>query len=192
MDKESQPEAEQPKAGKIFFLIFILLIIASVAVVYYRIMIKKDYIIEAQADCDPYTEKCFIWKCDPESSEKGEACTGDMEEDIWYYKVVRRNAGKIPLCNPEDEDCTALVCGEGEPECEQVFCNDENKEAQGVDCSDPVKYTQENPEEEDATCEEGDTECVAEEGDETESADSVNSTESADGTENTGSVDSVE
>ncbi len=133
------------KKSKIIIIIFGLLIVGAVALTYWRIMIKKDYIIEAQTDCDPYTQSCFIWKCDPNSNVEGEGCTGDAENDIWYYNIVKRNASRIPLCDLKDENCQALVCGENEPECEQIFCNDENKKEQGVECNDPVKYTEENP-----------------------------------------------
>ncbi|MBU4216380.1 hypothetical protein L6270_01530 [Candidatus Parcubacteria bacterium] len=156
------------KKSKIFFIIFGLLIVGSVAVTYWRIMIKKDYIIEAQTDCDPTTEQCFVWECDPESMEEGEACTGDADADIWYYKIVKRNASRIPLCDPADEDCDALVCGESEPECEEILCNEDNKEDQEVECNNPEEYVVANPEtEEEVECAEGDVCPIDEAGDDT-------------------------
>lgn len=152
------------KKSKILLWVFVALIIGSVAVTYWRIMIKKDYIIESQVDCDPYAEVCFVWKCDPSSTVEGEACTGDPESDIWYFQVAKRNASRIPLCDPDtDENCQPMVCEENEPECEQIFCTEDNMEDQyAVECNDPVKYTKENPVEEEAVeCEEGDTECEA-------------------------------
>lgn len=162
------------KKSKIFFIIFGMLVVVMVGATYWRIMIKKDYVVEAQIDCDPYIQNCFIWECDPNSNVEGEACTGDAEKDIWYYNIVKRNAGRIPLCDPAtDENCTALVCGENEPECEQIFCNDENKGEQGVECNDPVKYTEENPVEEEAVeCAEGDTECISQQDENSEPVDS--------------------
>lgn len=137
------------KKSKILFIIIGLLIAGSVAVTYWRIMVKKDYIIEAQADCDPYSEACFIWKCDPSSTEKGEACTGDPEADIWQYKIARRNAANIPLCDPEkDETCDPWACELIEAECSQTLCDEATAEEQGAECNDPVKYTEENPQEE--------------------------------------------
>ncbi len=160
------------KKNKIFFIVFFLLIIGSIGATYYRTMIKKDYIVSAQTDCDPYTEKCFIWECDPASTVEGEACTGDPESDVWYYQILERKAYNVPLCDPNDENCEALVCPEGEKDCSVTFCNDENKVEQGVECNDPVQYTIDNPEEEETECEEGDEECLAaeEEGEETEEA----------------------
>ena len=110
-------------------------------------MIQKDYIIEAQADCDPYAEKCFVWKCDPASSVEGEKCTGDAEKDIWYFQIARRKAANIPLCDPNtDENCDPWTCAEGEKDCSAEFCTEDQLEAQSAaECSDPVKYTAENP-----------------------------------------------
>lgn len=143
------------KKSKILFIIMGLLIIGSVAVTYWRIMVKKDYIIEAQTDCDPYTENCFIWECDPNSTEEGEACTGDPESDIWYYKITKRNAANIPLCDPEtDETCDPWACGLIESECSQTLCDEITAEEQGVECNDPEQYTLDNPEEEDLSADE--------------------------------------
>ncbi|EKE15791.1 MAG: hypothetical protein ACD_11C00105G0016 [uncultured bacterium] len=155
------------KKSKIFFAVFFLLIAASVAATYYRIMIKKDYVIEAQTDCDPYAEECFVWECDPESDVEGEACVEDPEENIWYFKVVRRNASQIPLCDPNtDETCDPWTCEAGEADCEDMFCSEDQLEAQYASrCIDPVIFAEENPIEEEETieCEEGDEECAADE-----------------------------
>ena len=146
---------------KIFWWVIGLLTVFSLVFAFYRYMIKKDYIIQAQTDCDPYMETCFVWECDPASDVDGEKCTGDTENDIWYYKLIDRNAGKIPSCDLEDESCEALVCGDNEPECKYTLCNEENKiEMESEECTDPIKYSLENPiEEEGIVCEEGDTEC---------------------------------
>ena len=149
------------KKSKILLTIFFLLIVGSVAFTYYRIMIKKDYLISSQVDCDPYTEKCFIWNCDPESTVEGEACTGDPEADVWYYKVAQRNASRIPLCNPEtDENCQPFLCEAGEPECAETLCSAEPV-AEGETCNDPEEYTLNNPAEEEECDPEVDEECEA-------------------------------
>ncbi|MBU2028426.1 hypothetical protein KJ761_00865 [Patescibacteria group bacterium] len=174
MDKKSPPKADQPRADKILWIVFFLLIVGSVAFTYYRVMIKKDYLISSEVDCDPYTEKCFIWNCDPESDVEGEACIGDPEMDIWYYKIVERNASRIPLCDPEvDEDCEPFLCEAGELECGETLC-DAAAAAEGEECTDPEEYALNNPEEEcdpevDEDCEEEvcdpeiDEECPVEE-----------------------------
>jgi hypothetical protein len=151
------------KKSKILVIVIFILIAGVVAVTYWRIMIKKDYIISAQTDCDPAMEKCFIWNCDSKSTVEGEACTGDPETDTWYYKIIERKAYNIPLCDPKDENCVALTCPEEEADCEEVFCNVETA-TQGEECSDPETYIKEHPEvlEEEACDPETDENCPAE------------------------------
>ena len=129
--------------SKIFFVAFFIIIAGSVFATYYRYVVLRDYIIEAEADCDPYSESCFIYVCDPEA---GEECTGDPEEDTSYYKTIHRNAKNIPLCDPNDEACEALTCPAGEADCEISLCDPEVEE--DIECSDPVTYTEEHPIEE--------------------------------------------
>ena len=132
---------------------------------YWRIVIKKNYIVESQIDCDPYTEACFIWECDPNSTVEGEACTGDPENDIWYYKLTQRKASKVPLCDPNvDELCDPWTCEPGEKDCSETLCNEETKIEQEAECNNPEEYTLNNPEEEEeeaVECEEGDEECLS-------------------------------
>jgi len=150
------------KKSKIFFIIFGLLIVVAVSSTYWRIMDKKDYIAEAQIDCDPTIEKCFVWKCDPNSTVEGEACIGDAEKDIWYYQVAKRNARNIPLCDPATDDtCDPWTCIEGEKDCATTFCDEITAKEQKVECSDPVQYNIDNPPvDESANCEEGDEACA--------------------------------
>jgi len=141
------------RKSKIFFIVLGLLIAGSVAVTYWRIMVKKDYVIESQVDCDPTVDKCFIWECDPASDVEGEKCTGDPDNDIWYYQIARRNASRIPLCDPDkDDNCKPMECDPAtEKDCSVTFCDEITKVAQKVECSDPVKYNEENPPEADAS-----------------------------------------
>lgn len=164
MEKQNPSTGNHPLAGKILMWLMAALILGSVGVTFWRIVIKKDYIIESQTDCDPTIEKCFIYTCDPQTET---TCTGNPDDDIWYYQKVRRNANKIPVCDSGDENCQEFVCDEGEKECNVSFCTEETKSEEDV-CSDPVQYNLENQEEEEIIeCEEGDEECLAgeEEGD---------------------------
>lgn len=138
------------KKTKAFWWTMVFLILISVLATFYRYMIKRDYIIQAQVDCDPYNEACFVWNCDPGSDVEGEACTGDPENDTWYYKVINKKANQVSSCDENDENCKPLFCGENEPDCEFVFCNPENMEEFGSTiCINPVDYTLANPKEED-------------------------------------------
>ena len=156
MDTQETPKENQnitlDKKSKILFVIIGLLIIGSVAVTFWRYMVKRDYIVQAQTDCDPTTEKCFIWKCDPASTVEGEKCTGDPDKDTWYYKIIHRNAKNIPLCDPNDKNCTALVCDPGEKDCSEELCTAQNVKAPDT-CNDPVQYNIDNPPEEDTSTE---------------------------------------
>jgi hypothetical protein len=148
------------RKSKILFVIIGILIVGSVAVTFWRYMIKRDYVVQAQTDCDPTTENCFIWKCDPASTVEGETCTGDPETDIWYYKIIHRNAKNIPLCDPNDENCAALVCDPGEKDCSEEFCTPQNVKAPET-CNDPAQYNTDNPPEEDSEeCDPDDQECL--------------------------------
>lgn len=170
------------------------LILASFGATYYRYMVKKDYIVQAQTDCDPYSEACFVWNCDPDSTEEGEMCTGNPDEDTWYFKVINKNASQIASCDANDENCDALVCAQNEPDCEFVFCNPENMEENyASSCIDPAKYTLENPIEEDIVCKEGDVECSESEEAEIEGGEEVNneSQEAAD-IKNIENIESIE
>lgn len=176
---QQNPEIILDRKSKILFIVIAILIAGSVAVTFWRYMIKRDYIVQAQADCDPTTEKCFVWTCDPNATDSSEKCTGNPDNDTWYYKNVRRNAKNIPLCDPNSEDCTALVCDPGEKDCSEELCTAENV-PEGEKCNDPVQYNIDNPPEEDSEecapdddeclsaqdeaveCEEGDEECAAE------------------------------
>jgi hypothetical protein len=154
------------KKTKIFFIVFGLLILGSVIFTYYRIMIKRDYVISSQIDCDPYAEKCFIWKCDPDAVSEDEKCTNDPENDIWYYKIVYRKANKIPLCDSSaDENCDLWTCEEKEKNCGETLCDDETKIEQEAECNNPEAYASENPieettEETSVECAENDMECM--------------------------------
>ncbi len=131
-----------------------IIVIVSIGFTYYRIIVRRDYIIEAQTDCDPYTERCFHFQCDQNSTKEGLACTGTPENDDWYYQVVRRKAANIPDCDPaRDENCQALECPSDEKDCEVRYCEDGDL-PEGVTCNDPVVYAAENPvvEEEPSPC----------------------------------------
>ena len=129
--------------SKILFWTLGVFIILSVSASYYRYMVLHDYIIEAQIDCDPTLESCFVWVCDLEA---GEECTGNEDEDTWYYKYIYRNAKNIPLCDPKEEGCDALICPEGgELECERINCTSESLASYEItgECTNTVDFDEE-------------------------------------------------
>ncbi len=125
--------------SKILFSVMGVLIVLSISASYYKYMVLHDYIIEAQIDCDPSVESCFVYVCDPEAEE----CAGNPEDDTSYYKYLYRNAKNIPLCDPADEGCDALVCPESEEEgCQIIACSAETLATYEVDgaCTNPVDF----------------------------------------------------
>ena len=123
------------KKSKILFLVFFLVLAGSIFLTYYRYMVVKDYVIETQVSCDPMVESCFIYVCDPEN---GEECTGDLEQDTSYYKLLHRNAKNIPLCDPAEADCPVAVCRPGEVDCQVTLCDPAAGEAMA--CSNPSDF----------------------------------------------------
>jgi len=112
------------KKSKILMWVFIIALIISVGVTYYRYVIQRDYLIFAHAPCDPKTESCFYYECEED----------DLECEIEYYKKIEKKAFNIELCDSEDPECQPLVCKEGEADCEITSCSEENLE-EGELCS---------------------------------------------------------
>jgi hypothetical protein len=118
--------------SKILLGILGVVIVLSVSTSYYRFLVLHDYVIETEIDCDPTYESCFTWECDSESEE----CTGNPEEDIWYYKLAYRNAKNIPACDLNDETCNQFACPEGgEADCVEILCSQEALNEHGIDTS---------------------------------------------------------
>lgn len=167
-------------AGRIVLTIFVFLVAGSVAAAFRRYMVRNDYVVQTQVECDPESEACFVWECDMESLEEGEKCTGNPDEDVWYYKLVRKNAQNIPFCDPNKEECEEISCKEGETGCSEEFCTPENV-PDGENCNDPGQYLLENPPEEecaeDGKCAVSEEDVEAE--DETVSDDEENTGETA-------------
>jgi hypothetical protein len=144
------------KKSKILFLVFGLFILGAVGATYLKYFVLKDYYIQAEAECDPVVEKCFVYECTPEEDVD---CPANEDERISYYKYVKKKAYLIPLCDPNDEECDALTCEEGQ-DCEEILCD----ETSGGECNDPEEYLAANPiEEEDgevSECLPEDEECL--------------------------------
>lgn len=128
------------KKSKTYLVVFSLLVIGSVVATFIRIFILKDYVIESQIDCDPAKDACFIWECTPDAVDETERCTGDPDNDIWYYQLAERSASHVPLCDPNDETCHPFDCPLEEPECGFTYCDEETSQQQEAECSNPVDF----------------------------------------------------
>jgi len=125
-------------AEKILTMVFVVLVLGSVGVTYYRYIVQKDFLVKYETPCEPSEEACFVYECDLEADE----CTGNPEEDTTYYSLMYRKAYNIPECDVEVEgDCDdAYVCPDGEEGCSVVTCTEETATAEEVTCSDPRDF----------------------------------------------------
>jgi len=129
-------EQKSNKANKIFYIILALLIIASIAATFYKIVIMKNYQITAQVFCDPKTEKCFVSVCDPSADDTCSAAS-TTEERTTYYKNISKKAASISACEAtlEKNGCgEELSCTTGEADCSYTYC-DPNNLGEGEECS---------------------------------------------------------
>ena len=130
------------RKSKILLWIFILLILLSVSATFYKTVILQDFVVYNEIDCDPSSENCFVWTCNP-VIDGADACTRNPDDDTWYYKIAYRNAQNINLCNSEEnETCDPYACTEFENDCMQITCSNEaliEYERDGK-CSGPDYY----------------------------------------------------
>ena len=169
MDEQTAPKIKKVSLERILTWTFFLVIITVVVITFLKYFVLKDYIIQAEADCDPMTETCFIYECVPGTDADCADDPEDPEAKLSYYKKVDKKAFLIPDCDPNDENCDALNCqGLSEGDCSETLCSDETKE-EGIECVDPAAYSASHPEEEecdpevDEDCEVADEESENEE-----------------------------
>ena len=83
------------KKSRILFLIIFLAILTSVGLSFDKYMVKRDYLMQIQADCDPAMEECFVVECSPEDDSE---CPADEAERISYYKLIMKKAMGLLFC----------------------------------------------------------------------------------------------
>lgn len=132
----------------------VIIVLVSICVIwsvwhsYTRFYVEKDFLILQHVSCDPETENCFVWQCDPAAEE----CTGNPEEDTEYYKILEKKAANIPECSIEEE-CEESFCEIGETDCIESLCTPEAAELEEAVCSSDLEEseTTEGSEEEELT-----------------------------------------
>lgn len=104
--------------------------VVGVLATFYLFILKGDFYISVSAPCDPETESCYYWVCKPDYWFD---CTGDPEEDIFIYKIVRKKASELSSCDPvveqsgffskliDEKECPPPTCEEG-GDCETIYC----------------------------------------------------------------------
>jgi hypothetical protein len=162
MDEQSAPRIQKVSFERISTWAFFLVIITVVIITFLKYFYLKDYYIQAQADCDPETEKCFSTTCD---SATDDTCSQNPDEQTSYYKIIKKKAYLIPLCDLNSKDCPKLACSQDE-DCEETLCDETTvKDQEGAECNDPEAYKKNMKSEEDIdsesdqACDPADTEC---------------------------------
>ena len=126
----SQKPSREKLFNRLFYIVFFLLIIGSVAFTFYRIYIKLDYQILASTSCDPQIETdgdCFAYEEEVVNTEADGVETTTNETS--YYKLISKKAANISTCESSEEKlgCTEeLTCLENETDCSYEYCTDEN------------------------------------------------------------------
>lgn len=136
------------KKSKVLILIFLLLLFGSVAMSFYKIVIKMDYLITLETECDPAVNACFIFECSPEDDSE---CPENEAERISYYQILTKKAYNFPNCD-FNENCPQPTCAEGETDCEITFCDETTKE-EDQQCSNPTDFQAEQVDEDDPCAE---------------------------------------
>lgn len=109
---------------KRYFLTITLLplLVLALSASYYRFVVLKDYMVTYEAECDPYTEQCFIY------------CEDEECEEIFYYKYLTRQASEIYLqCGSDITECEAATSCSEEIACEVTYCEDDPENCEDLD-----------------------------------------------------------
>jgi hypothetical protein len=128
------------KKSKIFFVVFFSIAFIVISISFYKFYVLKDYYIKSEVECDPETEKCFIYECDPTADSE---CPENPDERVSYYKLIEKKAYALPLCDSSSSDCLPIACQAGE-DCSEFLC-DETTKAKEEQCNDPEEYLKNNP-----------------------------------------------
>jgi hypothetical protein len=96
----------------VFFILAILVIVTGVAS-YYRFMIKHDYVVIYEGECDSSMEQCFI------------GCNDDACIEKYYYSKMQKYAPDLYAeCGEDITDCEAAsVCLQGDKKCSITYCD---------------------------------------------------------------------
>jgi len=131
---ESTP-VKNSKKTLIFNILFLLTILFFVSVTFYKIVIVKNYQMISQVSCNPQTESCFLYKCNPDVD-------GECPQENIYYKYISKNASTIDTCEKTEQKdgCKEeLSCVTGESSCYYEYC-DQSMLEEGEKCSDLKNY----------------------------------------------------
>lgn len=103
------------KKNRIFWVVFILLIIFVVADTYVRIFLQKDYMLLIEVQCNPELESCFAHTpADLCKDSDDQNCIQNTESE--YYKILHKKAATVPnYCERNSEGvCVELYCSDSD------------------------------------------------------------------------------
>lgn len=115
---------------KIYYSVAGSLILLVVCAAFLKYFVFKDYIITMHVDCDPASEHCFVSVCDPSEDD---TCSKDPSEQMSYYKVIQKKAGRMPNCDPNSNSCV-INCS-NDNDCKIILCSPDSQDF-GDTCSD--------------------------------------------------------
>jgi hypothetical protein len=96
-----------------FILILIIIIIGVIS--YFRFIVRHDYLVGYEGECDPTAESCFI------------GCNDDTCTEEYYYTKMQKYAPDLYAeCGKDITDCEAAdVCLPEDQKCSVTYCDSE-------------------------------------------------------------------
>lgn len=96
-----------------FTLVILLAVITVVILCYNRFIVRHDYIIGYESECDPAIQSCFIG-CEDDT------CT----EEYYYAKAQKYAPDLLSECGKDITDCEfANMCLENDRFCSIIYCD---------------------------------------------------------------------
>jgi len=96
-----------------FLLILLFAVIVVVFLSYNRFIVRRDYIVEYEGNCDPTVDVCFI------------GCEDDeCIENYYYFNIQKYAADLYGQCGEDITDCEeANVCLPEDHNCSITYCD---------------------------------------------------------------------
>ena len=100
-----------------FLLILLFAVIIVVFLSYNRFIVRQDYIVGYEGNCDPALESCFVGCEDDECTSK-----------YYYTKMQKYEPDLYAECGADITDCeNANICLQNDRDCSIVYCDEKIK-----------------------------------------------------------------
>lgn len=110
--------------SKLLITLFIVAVLAVTAWKYYVYVIRHDFVVYDQIECDPSIESCFAYECE----ENDEEC-----DNAPFKKIERSAMSTTPCPNHKEGACETVACSESEKSCTEILCTEDALE-EGETC----------------------------------------------------------